>query len=162
MIDQFNYLEEQMGLNTRNRTIYAKFSNTSLNAEVVVQSISGVHFINDEPEYELLCLSLNTQIQLKTFTGSQVAIDILTDFGEFFRFTGIITQASQGAIDGAIYVYKIKVQDAFSILKHTRNSRVFRNIDVIGITRVLIEENTNLSRLLASALKLDLSCITKT
>ncbi|MCH4245234.1 type VI secretion system Vgr family protein [Acinetobacter gerneri] len=161
MIDKINYLAEKMGLNTRNRAIYAKFSNEILNSQIVVQSVSGVHFINDEPQYELLCLSLNAQIPLKTFSGCQVAVDIVTDLGELSRFTGIVSKVTQGATDGAICVYKLVLQDAFSLLKLTQNSRVFRNIDVIGITKILIEEALNKSSLLKAALKLDLSGIEK-
>ncbi|WP_147695975.1 contractile injection system protein, VgrG/Pvc8 family, partial [Vogesella mureinivorans] len=56
---------------------------------------------------ELLCLSTNAHIALKQFIGCQVAVDQVTDFGELYRTTGIITGASQGQSDGALSIYKL-------------------------------------------------------
>lgn len=47
---------------------------------------------------ELICLSTNAHIPLKTFIGVQVAVDQVTDRGSFFRTTGIITEHHKGKV----------------------------------------------------------------
>ncbi|MEL4445443.1 phage late control D family protein, partial [Acinetobacter baumannii] len=74
---------------------------------------------------ELICLSTNAHIPLETFIGLQVAVDQVTDQGQLFRTTGIITGASQGQSDGALTLYKITISDPTYLWHKRRNSRVF-------------------------------------
>ncbi|BCB00323.1 rhs element Vgr family protein [Acinetobacter baumannii 121738] len=106
---------------------------------------------------ELICLSTNAHIALKTFIGVQVAIDQVTDQGQLFRTTGIITGASQGQSDGALTLYKLTISDPTYLWHKRRNSRVFMNKSVREITEILFQEWQGKSPLFASSLTLDLS-----
>ncbi|MEC8568953.1 MAG: phage late control D family protein, partial [Pseudomonadota bacterium] len=108
-------------------------------------------------EAELICLSTNALIPLKQFIGTQVAVDQVTDSGQLFRTTGIVTEASYGQSDGALTLYKLTIKDATSLWHKRRNSRVFMNKTIVEITEVLFKEWQERSPLFATSLSLDLS-----
>lgn len=91
-------------------------------------------------EADLICLSTSAQIALKQFIGVQVAVDQVTDSGELFRTTGIVTEASYGQSDGALTLYKLTLKDATNLWHKRRNSRVFMNKSIIEVTEVLFKE----------------------
>ena len=90
-------------------------------------------------EADLICLSTSAQIALKQFIGVQVAVDQVTDSGELFRTTGIVTEASYGQSDGALTLYKLTLKDATNLWHKRRNSRVFMNKSIIEVTEVLFK-----------------------
>ena len=155
MLRNMSALLDHLGLGLQKRAIHVQFSNPILNANVVLQCIQGTQHINQGLKAELLCLSTNAHIALKQFIGCQVAVDQVTDFGELYRTTGIITGASQGQSDGALTVYKITLEDATSLWHKRRNSRVFMNKSVVEISEILFKEWQSKSRLFAASLKLD-------
>ncbi|RZG75874.1 type VI secretion system tip protein VgrG [Acinetobacter wuhouensis] len=161
MLKNINSLLESFGLSMQKRAIHAQFSNQNLNSSVFLQCIQGQHIINQGLKAELLCLSTNAHIPLKQFIGCQVAVDQVTDFGELYRTTGIITGASQGQSDGALTVYKLTLEDASTLWHKRRNSRVFMNKSVVEITEILFKEWQAKSALFASSLSLDSSGLKK-
>lgn len=135
----FNVLEK-MGLSAQKRAIHVQFSNNLLNSQIFLQRIQGQHQLNSGLEAELSCLSTNALIPLKQFIGTQVAVDQVTDSGQLFRTTGIVTEASYGQSDGALTLYKLTIKDATSLWYKRRNSRVFMNKTIVEITEVLFKE----------------------
>ncbi|MGR0304517.1 type VI secretion system Vgr family protein [Acinetobacter beijerinckii] len=152
----FNVLEK-MGLNAQKRAIHVQFSNELLNHQVFLQRIEGKHKLNSGLEAELICLSVNAQIPLKQFIGVQVAVDQVTDTGQLFRTSGIITEACYGQSDGALTPYKLTLKDATNLWQKRRNSRVFMNKNIVEITEVLFKEWQEKSQLFAASLALDLN-----
>lgn len=152
---------EQLGLTAQKRALHIQFSNSSLNSQVFLQRIDGQHAINQGVSVELICLSTNALLPLKQFIGCQVAVDQVTDSGELFRSTGIITAASQGQSDGALTVYKLQLEDATSLWHKRRNSRVFMNKSVLEITQILFSEWQSNSALFAASLTLDSSGLSR-
>ncbi|MFV5362074.1 type VI secretion system Vgr family protein [Acinetobacter oleivorans] len=152
----FNVLEK-IGLSAQKRAIHVQFSNELLNNQVFLQRIEGQHQLNGGVEAELICLSTSAQIALKQFIGVQVAVDQVTDSGQLFRTTGIVTEASYGQSDGALTLYKLTLKDATNLWHKRRNSRVFMNKSIIEITEVLFKEWQEKSQLFATSLSLDLS-----
>lgn len=153
---------EQLGLSAQKRALHIQFSNQQLNSEIFLQRIDGQHVLNQGLKIGLICLSSNALIPLKSFIGTQVAVDQVTDQGQLFRSSGIITQAAQGQSDGALTLYKLTLEDATSLWHKRRNSRVFMDKSVRDITRILFEEWQSKSPLFAAALKLDLSGLQQT
>ncbi|MDR3027763.1 MAG: type VI secretion system tip protein VgrG, partial [Acinetobacter sp.] len=123
--------------------------------------IDGQHAINQGVSVELICLATSANIPLKQFIGCQAAIDQVTDRGQLFRTTGIITEAAQGQSDGALTVYKLKLEDATSLWHKRRNSRVFLNKSVIQVVEILHKEWQQRSPLFAASLSLDKTGLTK-
>lgn len=156
----FNVLDK-LGVGTQKRAMSIQFSNTALNTQVMLQRLEGYHGINDGLSLELICLSTNPYIELKQFIGCQVAVDQVTDAGQLFRTTGIITGASQGQSDGALSLYRLTMQDATSLWHKRRNSRVFMNKSAVEICEIIFKEWQSKSPLFAASLKLDSSGLSK-
>ncbi|MDX8202280.1 type VI secretion system Vgr family protein [Acinetobacter pittii] len=152
----FNVLEK-IGLSAQKRAVHVQFSNELLNSQVFLQRIEGQHQLNGGLEAELICLSTSAQIALKQFIGVQVAVDQVTDSGQLFRTTGVVTEASYGQSDGALTLYKLTLKDAKNLWHKRRNSRVFMNKSIIEVTEVLFKEWQERSPLFATSLSLDLS-----
>nr|WP_174506369.1 type VI secretion system Vgr family protein [Acinetobacter sp. Marseille-Q1620] len=152
---------EQFGLTAQKRAIHVLFSNESLNSKVFLQYIEGVHTLNDGLHATLICLSTDVSIPLKQFIGAQVAVDTVTDKGILIRQSGIITGADVGQSDGSLTLYKLEMQDATSLFKHRRNSRVFMNKSVKDIVQLLFAEWKEKSPLFASSITLDMGGLTK-
>lgn len=162
MLNNIFGILEKIGFGAQKRAINVRFSNAELNSQIMLQRIDGYHGINDGLSAELICLSTNPYIELKKFIGCQVAIDQVTDAGQLFRTTGIVTGASQGQSDGAFSLYRLTMQDATSLWCKRRNSRVFMNKSVVDIIEVIFKEWQSKSPLFASSLQLDTSGLTKT
>jgi len=162
MLNNIFGILEKMGFGVQKRAISIQFSNAELNSQIMLQRIDGYHGINDGLSAELICLSTNPYIELKQFIGCQIAVDQVTDSGQLFRTTGIVTGASQGQSDGAFSLYRLTMQDATSLWHKRRNSRVFMNKSVVDIIEVIFKEWQNKSPLFASSLQLETSGLTKT
>lgn len=156
MLQSIYTVLEGLGLSSQKRALHLRFSNEILNSQVLIQRIEGRHWINEGLHAELLCLSTHPYIALKQFIGCQVAVDQVTDQGELFRTTGIITAAKQGHSDGALSVYQLTLEDATSLWYKRRNSRVFLNKSVREISEILFAEWQKRSGLFAKSLSLDL------
>ncbi|UNW09739.1 type VI secretion system tip protein VgrG [Acinetobacter indicus] len=152
---------EQAGLSPQKRALHIQFSQPALNADVFLQRIDGEHQLNDGLHAELICLSTNAQIPLKQFIGAQVAVDQVTDQGQLFRSSGIITAAAQGQSDGSLTLYKLTLEDPTALWHKRRNSRVFMNKSVREVSEILFKEWQNKSPLFAASLTLDLTGLTQ-
>ena len=157
MLKNINALIESLGLSLQKRALHLQFSNSMLNTQVFIQCIQGQHTINQGLKAEILCLSTHAHLALKQFIGCQVAVDQVTDFGELYRTTGIVTGASQGQSDGALTLYKLTIEDATALWHKRINSRVFINKSVREITEVLFKEWQAKSALFAASLTLEIS-----
>ena len=162
MFNNISQVLESIGFLSQHRSVYLQFSDASLNSQVFLQRIDGQHYLNQGMTAELICLSTNAHIPLKTFIGLQVAVDQVTDQGQQFRTTGIITGASQGQSDGALTLYKLTISDPTYLWHKRRNSRVFMNKSVKEISEILFQEWQGKSPLFASSLTLDLSGLKQT
>lgn len=159
-LNNIEYLLEKIGLTTQKRALHIQFSNPNLNTKVFLQRIDGQHQLNAGFKAELICLSTDAAIPLKRFIGSQAAVDMVTDQGQFACVTGIITQALQGQSDGSLTLYKLILEDPTALWKQRRNSRVFMNKSAVEVIEILFREWQLRSALFASSLSLDLSGLT--
>ncbi|MDS7930091.1 type VI secretion system Vgr family protein [Acinetobacter sp. V91_7] len=162
MLNSIHQVLDSLGISPQKRAIHIQFTSPILNDQVFLQRIDGVHALNDGLKAELLCLSTNATIQLKSFIGVQVAVDIVTERGELTRVTGIITQAQQGQSDGSLTLYKLTLEDPTTLWKYRRNSRVFINKSVVEIWEILFKEWQVKNPIFAASLSLDLSGLTQT
>ncbi|TCM64442.1 type VI secretion system secreted protein VgrG [Acinetobacter calcoaceticus] len=147
---------EKLGFSSQNRALDIQFSNPALNSQLLLQRIDGQHQLNQGLEAELICFANQANIPLKQFIGSQVAVDTLTDRGQRFRRSGIITAAEQGQSDGALSLYKLRMQDATALWQQRRNSRVFMDKSVLDVIQILFKEWQQRSSLFAASLSLDI------
>ncbi|MDC5409716.1 type VI secretion system tip protein VgrG [Acinetobacter baumannii] len=162
MLNSIHQILDSLGISPQKRAIHVQFTSPILNDQVFLQRIDGVHALNDGLKAELLCLSTNATIQLKSFIGVQAAVDIVTERGELTRVTGIITHAQQGQSDGSLTLYKLTLEDPTALWKYRRNSRVFMNKSVVEIWEIVFKEWQTKNPLFAASLSLDLSGLTQT
>ncbi|WP_228272090.1 type VI secretion system Vgr family protein [Acinetobacter bereziniae] len=161
MLNNIYFLLEKLGLTTQKRALHAQFSNHTLNDHVFLQCIHGTHAINDGVNLQLICLSTQNNIALKSFIGCRVAIDVVNDRSELNRISGIVTKAEVGASDGALTIYRLTVEDPTALWKQRRNSRVFMNMSALQVVEVIFNEWRDRSPLFASSLTLEKSGLTK-
>jgi type VI secretion system secreted protein VgrG len=161
MFNNIHFTLKKLGLPVQKRVIHAHFSNSVLNDQVFLQRIDGTHQINEGVRLQLICLATSATIPLKSFIGTQAAIDIVTDKSELTRISGIVTQADIGASDGSLTIYRLTVEDPTALWKHRRNSRVFMNKSVVDVIQTVSQEWVQRSPLFASSLSLDKSGLSK-
>ncbi len=135
--------------------------NKQLNDVLLIQRISGHDALCAGLDIELWCLSTSAHIPLKSFIALPIAIELVTDRGELHRIYGVVTEASTGGSDGGLATYKLRMQDALSLLTRRRNTRIFMNKSVLDISYILLDEWKNRSPLFASILQIDSSRITQ-
>lgn len=87
---------DSLGLVAQNRVLHVQFSNASLNNQVFLQRIEGEHTLNQGSVAELLCLSTNAHIALKQLIGCQVAVDQVTDTGQFLERQVLLPKPAKG------------------------------------------------------------------
>ena len=148
---------DQLGLSAQKRALHVQFSNPALNTQIFLQHLAGQHILNHGLKVELVCLSTNASIALKQFIGCQVAVDQVTDSGQLFRTSGIITAAEQGQSDGSLTLYKLTLEDPTALWHKRRNSRVLMNKSVLDVIEIIFKEWQQQSTLFASSLSLDKS-----
>ncbi len=105
--------------------------------------------------------STSATLELKQFIGTQAAIDQVTDAGQLFRITGIITEAFQGQSDGALTLYKLTLEDATALWHKRRNSRVFMNKSVKDVVEIIFKEWQKKEPTFCSELKFGLKWLKK-
>ena len=161
MFNSIYKMLESFGFGSQKRALHIHFSNPALNTQVFIQRIEGEHRINQGLKAEILCLSTNAYLPLKQFIGGRVAVDQVTDVGQLSRLTGVITSAGQGQSDGALTVYKLRIEDATALWHKRRNSRVFMSKSVREITETLFSEWQSHSTLFAASLSLNLDGLSR-
>ncbi|CAG68625.1 conserved hypothetical protein; putative VGR-related protein [Acinetobacter baylyi ADP1] len=152
---------ERLGLSAQQRALHLTLSDVSLNSQVYLQRIQGQQHLNQGSSAELICFSSYAHLPLKQFIGCQAAVDQVTDTGQLFRSSGIITAATQGQSDGALTLYTLTLQDPTALWHKRRNSRVFMNKSVRDISEILFKEWQNKSPLFAASLTLDTSGLSR-
>ncbi len=152
-----------IGFNPSHRSIQLKFDQPALEQQVFIQRLDGRTAINEGLTANLICLSTDAHLGLKTFIGQAATIEQLTDQGQHHPLSGIITEAISGQSDGGFAVYQLKLQDSFSsLLAKRRNSRVFMQKSVIDITQILLAEWQQHSELFAKSMTFDKSQLSRT
>lgn len=106
----------------------------------VVQQLTGVETVCGGLEYSLLCLAGRAGTGLKHFIGCPIQLQFVTASGTLRPVSGIVSEVIEGGSDGALATYQLIVRDAFSLLEHTCNTRVFRNVNEVEITKTILDE----------------------
>jgi type VI secretion system secreted protein VgrG len=124
---------------------------------MLIQHVSGSESLCGGLDLDVICLATSALIPTKALMAIPIGIQLVTDQGNLHTINGIVTAASSGQSDGSLSIYRLRVQDAFALFKHRRNSRVFMNKNIIQITDVFFDEWKKNSPLFASSMTLDTS-----
>ncbi|MGJ7914602.1 type VI secretion system Vgr family protein [Massilia sp. LXY-6] len=150
------------GLTEANRPIRLRLSQEQrvLEDVLLVKRVTGSEVLCGGLEYRLLCVSTRTNLPLKEFIALPVELQFVTDRGELRAVCGIVAQAAAGQSDGGLATYELVVRDALSLMAYRSNTRVFRNLNELDITQVVLDEWRRSNAVLAKAFDVDWSHVT--
>lgn len=150
-------------LTESNRPIRLRLShqNACLDDVLLVKHISGQETLCGGIEYRLLCVSTQASLPLKDLVALPVELQFVTDRGQLRSVCGIVAQASSGQSDGGLATYQLVMRDALALMEQRVNTRVFRDMNAVDISSLLIREWCAANPILASAFEIDTSGITE-
>lgn len=88
----------------------------------------------------LLCLSTRADLAATLFLGRPAQLELATDMAQPRQFHGIVTKAVPGQSDGSLHAWMLEVEDALSFMAAGCNSRVFRQLSVLDISKVVLAQ----------------------
>ncbi|NHZ92329.1 hypothetical protein F2P45_25465 [Massilia sp. CCM 8733] len=105
---------------------------------MLVQDVEGVESIWGGIEYHLLCVSPTAGMTLKQFIAMPAELQFVTSSGTLRRVCGIVDCVQEGESDGGLGTYRLTMRDALSINDKGCNTRIFRDMNEVDITNVVL------------------------
>ncbi|KQV51757.1 type VI secretion system Vgr family protein [Massilia sp. Root335] len=124
---------------------------------LMIKRVTGTETMCGGVDYRLLCVSTHADLQLKEFIALPAEIQFVTDRGDLHAVCGIVAQAAAGQSDGGLATYELVMRDALALMAHRINTRVFRNMNELEITEVILNEWRQTNPVLAKAFDVDWS-----
>lgn len=149
------------GLTEANRPIRLRLSQGQqvIDDGLLVKRVVGREAMFGGLDYRLQCVSTRPDIPLKELIALPVEVQFVTDQGTMRSLCGIVDQVAAGQSDGGLATYELQVRDALTIMEHRTNTRVFRNLNELDITQVILDEWRQTNPVLAKAFEVDWSGI---
>src|SRR6476469_138102 len=147
------------GLTEANRPIRVRLSQGQqvLSDVLLVKRVTGSESLCGGLEYRLQCVSTRADLPLKEFIALPVELQFVTDRGDLRAVCGIVAQAAAGQSDGGLATYELVLRDALALMERRTNTRVFRNLNELDITQVMLDEWRRNNPVLAKAFDVDWS-----
>ncbi|QAU34918.1 type VI secretion system tip protein VgrG [Janthinobacterium sp. 17J80-10] len=163
-MDLKDIMPVNLGLTEAKRAIRLRLSQSDgvLEDRLLIKHVSGTESINGGLEYRLLCVSSRGDLPLKDFIAIPVEIQFVTDRGALRSVCGLISQASAGHHDGGLASYQLIMRDALALMEQRVNTRVFRNLNELDISKVILDEWKQNNPILARAFDIDWNCLSGT
>jgi len=157
-------IEASSGLSAANRPIHLRLSQKRKMHDdtLLIKRVTGTETICGGLEYRLLCVSTRADLALKDFIALPVEVQFVTDRGDTRAVCGIVAQAAAGQSDGGLATYELMIRDAMSLMDHRINTRVFRNLNELDVTQVILDEWRLNNPVVAKAFDVDWSQVTGT
>lgn len=145
-----------------NRPIRLRLSHpqTALDDVLLIKHVSGQETLCGGVEYRLLCVSRQVALPLKEMLALPAELQFTTDCGHSRSVCGIVAQVSAGQSDGGLATYQLLVRDALALMEQRIRTRVFRTLDEVDISRMIVSEWRSANPILAQAFALETSGIT--
>lgn len=124
---------------------------------LLVKRVVGSEALCGGLEYRILCVSTHADLALKEFIALAAELQFVTDRGDVRAVCGIVTQAAAGQSDGGLATYELVVRDALALMEQRTNTRVFRNLNELEITKIILDEWRRTNPVLARAFDVDWS-----
>lgn len=135
---------------------------SALDDVLLVKHVSGQDALCGGIEYRLLCVSTDADLPLKEFIALPVELQFVTDQGGLRSVCGIVAQASAGRSDGGLASYQLVLRDALALMEQRINTRIFRNVNEVEISKSLVREWRDINPILAEVFDIDVSGISGT
>lgn len=149
-------------LSQSNRPIRVRLSHHRglLDDVLQVKHLNGCETLCGGFEYRLFYVSTNASLPLKELIALPIELQFVTDRGQLRAICGIVAEVSAGQSDGGLGTYQLIMRDALALMERRINTRVFRNVNEIDITALLVREWHSANPILARTFDLDVSGIT--
>lgn len=159
-----NIIDGFAGLSEANRPIRVRLSKGQrvLEDVLLIKRVAGSETLCGGLEYRLLCVSTRVDLPLREFVASPVELQFVTDHGDLRSVCGIVAQAAAGQSDGSLATYELVLRDALALMEYRTNTRVFRNLNELDISEVILDEWRRNNPVLAKAFDVDWSSVTGT
>jgi type VI secretion system secreted protein VgrG len=146
------------GLTEANRPIRLRLTTAKgvLNEPLLVKYVSGMETICGGIEYSLLCVSSHAGMELKQFIANPVELQFVTASGGLRAVCGIVGGVAEGQSDGGLATYQLIIRDALSLLEETCTTRIFRNVNEVDITHIVLSEWCRANPVVARAFRFEL------
>lgn len=146
-----------------NRPIRLRLSapDEELDDVLIVKHVSGRETLCGGLEYRVRCVSTQAGLPLKQCIALPAQLEFVTDSGGLRRVCGIVAQASAGESDGGLATYQLVIRDALALMALRTNMRVFRDMNEIEISAILVREWRGTNPVLAEVFDIDTSGITQ-
>jgi type VI secretion system secreted protein VgrG len=105
---------------------------------LLVKRVTGVEAICGGMEYRLLCVAVKAGLELKQFMAMPAELLFVTSTGNLRSVCGIVDVAEEGESDGGLATYQLILRDALSIMDKGCNTRIFRHMNEVDITNVVL------------------------
>ncbi|MGU7772329.1 type VI secretion system Vgr family protein [Burkholderia sp. MR1-5-21] len=147
------------GIDTSRRPVVLNWGKAqqTLESKIALQHASIRESMMTGVTGHLTCISQQGQLSPKLFIGAPVSVGMVTDRGQLHTINAIVSAVRIGQTDGELTVYQFTVTDAVNLLHKRTNSRIFRNVNVIDVLGVILNEWRQRSAALAQAFEFDLS-----
>ncbi|QJE02174.1 type VI secretion system tip protein VgrG [Massilia forsythiae] len=157
-------MEALAGMSEADRPIRLRLSHAQqvLEDVLLVKRVVGRETVCGGLDYRLLCVSTRADLALKEFIALPAELQFVTDRGELRSVCGIVAQAAAGQSDGGLATYELFIRDALALMEQRVNTRVFRSLNELDITRIILGEWRRSNPVLAKAFDIDWSCLTGT
>lgn len=136
-----------------NRPIRVKLWNEDglVDEVLLVKAVAGIEAVCDGFEYRLLCVAAIAGLELKQFIAMPAEVQFVTSTGGLRSVCGIVDGAEAGESDGGLATYQLIVRDALSIMDKGCNTRIFRNMNELDITNIVLADWWRANPVLARA-----------
>ncbi|KVT55041.1 type VI secretion system Vgr family protein [Burkholderia ubonensis] len=147
------------GIDTNRRPVVLNWGKAqqALESKIALQHASIHESMMTGITGHLTCISQRGDLPPKLFIGAPVSVGIVTDRGQLHTINAIVSAVQIGRTDGELTVYQFMVTDAVNLLHKRTNSRIFRNVSVVDVLEVILNEWRQRSVALAQAFEFDLS-----
>ncbi len=135
----------QWGTETRLYTLSAPNSQSTLPADLMVESFVLHEAVSQPFSLYINALVLDAHVELKRLTARPITLHTTLADGSRARRSGYVTQAESLEADGGFARKGLLVQPWIALLGYTLNSRVWQNRSVIEIVEDVFADHTSIA-----------------
>jgi type VI secretion system secreted protein VgrG len=134
------------------RLIALRFPETSKGIEhgtLLPARLNMTTALSEDTNIELVCLTADTTVELKTYLGQPVEISVLLANRGHKIIAGVVLALASEGYDGEFTTVVLTIGSMFQTLKHRHTSRVFQNSSVPDIVRAILTEHRHTNHVFA-------------
>ncbi|MGY0652451.1 type VI secretion system Vgr family protein [Luteimonas sp. A537] len=105
---------------------------------LVAEAVQGWEALDAGYRLQITALSVDAHLDLQALVGAPALLELLTDLGACRPFHGRITAIERIGANGGLARYRLCLEPGLALLRHSRDTWVFRDMDWQQITRQVL------------------------